>query len=137
MLFSQRYSRWQLLTVEEETELVHLLTKFQETGFACEEEELERYVLKTLQLRKENNVRIGNGGRNYVPMGRWAEDALKRGSLSESWFEGFYDRHPELGKSTASLLSPQRAVASTLETRDLLFRTRLQWAIDLGTPACH
>ena len=54
--------------------------------------------------------------------------------LSRKWFQGFYRRHPALIESIPKMISPQRAMASTPQIRDKLFKAREALALKLGVP---
>ena len=135
----------QLLSALEEDDLVSVLTKFEESGYAATRAEVSEWVIKALELRRVARAASGNMAKRLPKLSLHAKDLLKRlkvaattpGSkpvkISRCWFAGFYRRHPILQETNATKsISPQRAMASSLGTRDFLFAARTRVAEKLG-----
>ena len=125
--------------MNEEEELVLLLQKYESNGFAATRPEITHWVMKALLMRRETRGISGKWAEQLAPLSVHAIkflDNIKDGSaphLSRRWYDGFYYRHPCLKETNAiAHMSPQRAMASTIEIRDALFTHRTKLATALG-----
>ena len=128
-----------MLLPTEEEEIVSLIEAFESSGYAVTKKEVAAIVCKTLQLRRAARAVSGRAAAEIEPLSDYAVRLLEKCKLSDqprlsnNFFKAFYLRNPRLGQTNAHKnMSPQRAMASTLPIRDLLFETRHQLATKLG-----
>ena len=83
----------QILTMDEESRLVTLIAKFEDSGQSPTREHISDWVAKTLRLRKENNKK---SGRTSIRLSKSALNFLsvEHPMLSGHWFLAFYLRNP-------------------------------------------
>lgn len=102
---------------------MRLMVRFEDTGVPSTREDVSAWVVRTLTLRLARN-RVS--GRLSVPLSTAAKEVLAAGGVSQSWFEGFELRHPEVVflNEASRPVSLQRAMAANTTNRDNLFKCR-------------